>query len=157
VGERPRCGYGDGSLRVTGFRTAASSLRDAERFLVASSGPAVAPRHAFGEDLEIGVEPDRDAAFEDELRVASFMKAPPPVAITLGGPSIRRAITRRSPSRKLGSPKRSNISAILWSAASSISSSESANGRPSRFARRRPTVDLPAPISPTSTIDLRLR
>ena len=30
------------------------------------------------------------------------MNAPPPVAITFGDPSISRAMTRRSPSRKVG-------------------------------------------------------
>ena len=33
-----------------------------------------------------------------------------------------------------------------------MAESLSTNVRPSRFARRLPTVDLPAPISPTSTI-----
>src|SRR5215218_5037178 len=33
-----------------------------------------------------------------------------------------------------------------------MAESLSTNGRPSRFARRLPTVDLPAPINPTSTI-----
>ncbi len=37
-------------------------------------------------------------------RVSAFMKAPPPVASTSGALSSRRAMTRRSPSRKSGSP-----------------------------------------------------
>jgi hypothetical protein len=57
-------------------------------------------------------------------------------------------------SQKLGSPKRSNISGIVWSAARSISTSESTKPMFSRFASRRPIVDLPAPMRPTSTIDL---
>src|SRR3954451_9024225 len=42
---------------------------------------------------------------------------------------------------------------MLSPAAASISSSASTKGRPSRFASRRPTVDLPAPIIPISAID----
>src|SRR3546814_19514603 len=41
---------------------------------------------------------------------------------------------------------------MVMPAARSISVSASAKGRPSRCARRRPIVDLPTPISPTSTI-----
>src|SRR3546814_16652011 len=40
---------------------------------------------------------------------------------------------------------------MVMPAARSISSWASAKGRPSRCARRRPIVDLPAPISPTRT------
>src|SRR3546814_10566382 len=43
------------------------------------------------------------------------------------------------------------MSEMVMPAAHSISSSASAKGRPSRCARRRPIVDLPAPISPTRT------
>jgi hypothetical protein len=46
-------------------------------------------------------------------RVCGFTNAPPPVAITFGAPLIRRAITRRSPSRKFSSPKRAQISPTL--------------------------------------------
>src|SRR3569623_2453630 len=44
------------------------------------------------------------------------------------------------------------MSAIDMPAAVSISLSASTKGRLSRAASRRPTVDLPTPISPTSTI-----
>ena len=85
-------------------------------------------------------------------RVSASMKAPPPVASTSGSPASRRRITRRSPSRNSRSPKRSNSSAMVQPAASSISASASRKGRPSRAARRRPIEVLPAPISPTSTM-----
>ena len=45
------------------------------------------------------------------------------------------------------------VTLTVIAAADSISVSASANGRSSRRARRRPTVDLPTPIRPTSTID----
>ena len=54
-------------------------------------------------------------------RVSSCMNAPPPVAMTFGVPSIRRAMTRRSPSRKCASPNRSKISVMVMPAACSIS------------------------------------
>ena len=84
-------------------------------------------------------------------RVSRSMKAPPPVASTSGSPASRRRMTRRSPSRKSGSPKRANSSGMVRPAASSISASASRNGRPSRAASRRPMLVLPAPIRPTST------
>src|SRR5215813_9107907 len=85
-------------------------------------------------------------------RVSGFMKAPPPVARTCAPPSSRRAITRASPVRNSGSPRIANMSAIDMPAASSISMSASTKEMPSRWARRRPIEDLPAPIMPTSTI-----
>ena len=45
-----------------------------------------------------------------------------------------------------------SIRAIHVAAAVSISISPSANGRLSRLASRRPTVDFPTPISPTSAM-----
>src|SRR3546814_6526404 len=45
------------------------------------------------------------------------------------------------------------MSEIVMPAARSISSAAAAKRMPSRGARRRPMVDLPDPISPTSTID----
>ena len=81
------------------------------------------------------------------------MNAPPPVASTCGLPASIRAITRRSPSRKWASPNFAKISEIVMLAARSISSSASAKAMPSRIASRRPIVDLPDPIRPTSTID----
>ena len=81
------------------------------------------------------------------------MKAPPPVASTLGPLSSRRAITRASPSRKYGSPWVAKISAIDMSAAVSISVSASTKDSRKRPASRRPMVDLPAPIIPTSTTE----
>src|SRR3954452_7204990 len=87
------------------------------------------------------------------LRVSSRMKAPPPVASTAGPLSSRRAITRASPSLKCRSPWFSNISDIDIPAAASISVSASTNGIRSRADSRRPIVDLPAPIMPTSTTE----
>ena len=87
------------------------------------------------------------------LRVSSRMKAPPPVASTAGPLSSSRAITRASPSRKYGSPWVSKMSGIDMPAAASISMSASRNGSRSRAASRRPMVDLPAPIMPTSTTE----
>ena len=46
-------------------------------------------------------------------RVSGFMKAPPPVASTWGGPSSSRAITRRSPSRNAASPISAKISGMV--------------------------------------------
>ena len=85
-------------------------------------------------------------------RVSSSTKAPPPVAMTPLPSSIRRAITLRSPSRKYASPNSSKISPTLRWAASSIALSASTKSRFSRSESLRPTVDLPTPISPTSTI-----
>ena len=62
-------------------------------------------------------------------------------------------MTRRSPSRKEGSPCFANISAIVIPAAASISVSASTKASPSRCARRRPVDVLPDPIKPTSTIE----
>ena len=45
------------------------------------------------------------------------------------------------------------MSGMLIPAAVSISLSASANGMPSRAAKRRPIEDLPAPIMPTSTTE----
>ena len=45
------------------------------------------------------------------------------------------------------------MSGIDMPAAASISASASRNGIPSRADSRRPMVDLPAPIIPTSTTD----
>ncbi len=59
-------------------------------------------------------------------------------------------MTRRSPSRKAASPWRSKISSMVAPAAASISASASMKGILSRCASRRPMLDLPAPISPTS-------
>ncbi len=81
------------------------------------------------------------------------MKAPPPVASTQGPPSSSRAITRASPSLKSGSPRVSKMSGIDMPAAASISVSASRNGSRSRADSRRPMVDLPAPIMPTSTTE----
>ena len=86
-------------------------------------------------------------------RVSWRMKAPPPVASTAGPLSRSRAITRASPSLKSGSPRDSKISGIDMPAAVSISVSASRKGSPSRADKRRPIVDLPAPIMPTSTTE----
>src|SRR5882672_1293246 len=86
-------------------------------------------------------------------RVSSRMKAPPPVAITAGPLSSSRAITRASPSLKYGSPWVSKMSGIDIPAAASISISASRNGSRNRVDNRRPMVDLPAPIMPTSTTE----
>ena len=85
-------------------------------------------------------------------RVLSFMNAPPPVAMTLARPSNNLAITRRSPSRKWSSPKRSNISGMVSPAAISISASASTKSSFSRDANRRPMVDFPTPMRPISAI-----
>src|ERR1700729_985244 len=82
------------------------------------------------------------------------MNAPPPVASTCGASASRRAITRRSPSRKAGSPYWANISAIGRPAAASTSASASRNGMPSAEARRRPTLLLPTPDRPTRAMVL---
>ena len=84
-------------------------------------------------------------------RVRGSMKAPPPVASTPGRSARRRAITRRSPSRKADSPRVAKISGIDMPAAATISASESMKGTPRSAARRLPTLVLPAPISPTKT------
>jgi hypothetical protein len=84
-------------------------------------------------------------------RVCASIKAPPPVASTIGPPLSSRRITRCSPARKCGSPWRAKISAIEMPAARSISVSASTKGRRSASARRRPMAVLPAPIRPTST------
>ena len=112
----------------------------------------VSAGNARDQRIEIGRNPDRMATVSlINRRVSSFRKAPPPVAMTFGGPSSKRLITRRSPSRKYSSPNRSNISGMLIPAADWISSSESTKSTPSCEANDRPTVDFPAPIMPTST------
>ena len=60
-------------------------------------------------------------------------------------------MTRRSPSRKAGSPRVAKISGMVMPAAAAISASESVKGTPRSAASRLPTLVLPAPISPTST------
>ena len=72
-------------------------------------------------------------------RVRGSMKAPPPVARTRGRSARRRAITRRSPSRKAGSPRVAKISGIVMPAAAAISASESVKGDAEE--RRQPLAD----------------
>ena len=87
-------------------------------------------------------------------RIAGVIKAPSPVEITFkaGGVSSNRSITRRSTRRNSSSPYIEKISTTLHPAAASISLSESTKGIPNRRANARPTLVLPAPISPTITI-----
>jgi cobalamin biosynthesis Mg chelatase CobN len=84
------------------------------------------------------------------FRFRSDMKAPPPVDRMQRRVRRRRRITCVSRSRKKASPSRSKISAMVRSAARSISASESRNGTRSSRATALPIAVLPAPIIPTS-------
>ena len=117
-----------------------------------SSGAGVAARGALGEHVDRRVEPDGDRALVEQFAGARIDEgaaagrdhphlgrrpAAPPVAARRRGNRARRSVRTAPPA---GSPT-----------ASSISESLSTNGSPSRLASRRPTVDFPTPISPTST------
>ena len=103
--------------------------------------------------VDIGLEPDRDGLVADAARVSSLMKAPPPVAST---PARRRAAGRSPAPRRRGNRARHGLRRCRGSTCrrpASISVSASRNGSRSRAASRRPMVDLPAPIMPTSTTE----
>ena len=72
------------------------------------------PGHPSQQQRQWGPQPDGQPPVADRGASRQSMKAPPPVARTTGGPSSRRRITRRSTSRKAGSP---NCSKILGDAA----------------------------------------
>ncbi len=85
-------------------------------------------------------------------RVSSRSIAPPPSANTSASSPASRAIVSCSRSRNAGSPRRANSSAIVQPASASITSSTSTNRQPSRAASNGPTVLLPEPMKPVSTM-----
>ena len=88
-------------------------------------------------------------------RLAPASTTPPAAATTAGSSSPRMAIrVAVSIARNAASPSDTQISRTVRPVRSSMSSSESSNGRWSFRARTRPTDDLPAPIMPTSTMCL---
>ena len=108
---------------------------------------------ALGQHVDRRVEPDGDRALVEQLAGARIDEGAaaggddPDVALDQPGDQPPLAVAEIMLAIALehfggrGAP-----------AASSIATSLSTNGRPSRLARRRPTVDLPTPIRPTSTI-----
>ena len=113
-------GAADDEMRLGIDRVA--PLGEARRAPRAGPGPSAAAGRDPGSPGPPGFRSRRRArprcsAPGSSRRVSSLMNAPPPVAITRGGPATRRAMTRRSPSRKCASPWRSKISAIFMPAA----------------------------------------
>ena len=100
----------------------------------------------LGQDVDIGVEPDRDAAREHQRPRLRVHEGAAAGGDHLRRPSTSRAITRRSPSRKWRLAERSKISAIL-SVRRRARSPRRHRRRAGRAVSRsrRPTVDLPRP------------
>ncbi|SPE24885.1 hypothetical protein SBA5_470006 [Candidatus Sulfotelmatomonas gaucii] len=86
------------------------------------------------------------------VRVSSSSMAPPPRARTSASPPASRAIVARSRSRKAASPSRRKSSGIVQPASAAITSSTSTKLQPSRRATSGPTVVLPEPMKPVSTM-----
>ena len=130
-------------LRQPFERALGSSLR--------SCGAGVAARGALGEDVDRRVEPDGDRAVIEQLARSRV--------------DIGAAAGRDDPDMALDQPRHQPPLAIAEIAfakalenlgraepvASSIAESLSTKASPSRRASRRPTVDFPTPICPTST------
>src|SRR3954467_14771399 len=85
-------------------------------------------------------------------RVRGSSTAPPPSATTASEPRTSSLIARCSSSRKCCSPSTANTSTIARPSCCSMYTSLSTKGIPRRSARMCPTVVLPAPMKPTSTI-----
>ena len=85
-----------------------------------------------------GVQPDDEVVPPEDRAVRPSSGAPPPVAMTAGGPSTAGATARRSTARKAASPSAANSSGMLRPARATISRSVSRNGRPRRTARSAP-------------------
>ena len=85
------------------------------------------------------------------VRVVAEPSPPPPISTTASG---RRAsassAASSSSSRNARSPRSANTSATCEPVRSSTSRSTETNGRPRRSASFGPSVDLPAPMKPTS-------
>src|SRR4051794_37290466 len=84
-------------------------------------------------------------------RVSGAITAPPPSASTPVCSASAAATADRSATRKRSSPESTKMSEIERPSAASTSSSVSRSSTPSRRASNPPTVDLPAPMGPTST------
>ena len=82
-------------------------------------------------------------------RPASWVGAPPPVAMTTRVARVARARARPSSWRNAASPCSLKMAGIERPAPSSMRVSVSTKDQPRRSARRRPTLDLPLPERPT--------
>ena len=130
--------------RINGVADGGEFAEHLARIAVLEQRTVAAAPDAFDQRRDVGVEPDTAAALQDQrARLVIDEGAAAGCEHLRLARRAGAAITRRSPSRKCASPKRSKISEIVIPAARSISSSASTNGIPSRCARRRPIVDLP--------------
>ena len=97
----------DGEMRLGVDRVAdlGELAEQGERVLALEQGPVAAAADPLGQRLDLGVEPDRDAAREDQRpRLGVHEGAAAGRDHPAAAPSISRASTRRSPSRKSASP-----------------------------------------------------
>ena len=111
-----------------------------------------------GERGEVGGQPDDEPEVAEQapVRLAEDDAPAGRQDRAAAGPSARRA--RATPrSRNAGSPSSAKIARIDRPATRSNSTSASTNGRSSRCARIRPTVDLPVPRRPDQRQALRSR
>ena len=130
----------------------AKPLERALGIAVRSSGARVAPRRALGQHVDRRIEPDGDRPLVEQLAGARVDEG-----AAAGGDDPHLAVDQPRDQPALA------VAEILLAealehfgrrsspTASSIAESLSTKASPSRLASRRPTVDLPAPISPTST------
>ena len=119
---------------------------------VAELRARVAARRSLGEDVDRRVEPDGDRALVEQLARARVDEG-----AAAGGDDPHLALDQARDQPPLA------VAEILLAKAFEhfgggkagrrprSPQSLSTNGSPSRLARRRPTVDFPTPISPTST------
>src|SRR5439155_316946 len=84
-------------------------------------------------------------------RVGSKVTAPPPSSTTAGSARARTSAAASSSSaRNAASPLSAKIASIAVPTRSSTTASRLTNSRPSLSATTGPSVDLPAPMNPTS-------
>ena len=123
--------------------------------LVGENGPQMLGAAATRErrrQLDLKMNQQRLRGAESSARVASVSMAPPPRANTSASWPASRAMAARSRSRNAASPSRAKISGMVQPASAAITSSASTKLQPSRRASSGPTVLLPEPMKPVSTM-----
>ena len=111
----------------------------------------VAAGHTAHQDVKIGAQPDRCAARGDVPARARVHES-----AAAGGQHFRAFVQQTGNDAAFAFAEGSLAAAFenfRDGFARSISTSASTKSSPSRWASRRPTVVLPAPIKPTSTIE----
>ena len=118
---------------------------------VAKLGACVAPRCALGEDVDGGVKPDGDRPIVEKL-ASSWVDEGAPAGCDHARHRPRSGV-RPGVARRRGNPLAIALEDFGRRVAGGVFDRGIAvdEVRPSRFARRRPTVDLPTPIRPTRT------